>query len=505
MGFANKTFANKTSANGWVTALAAIASTGLLVFLGNGLEPRWPLMWLAPLPVLVFALRSSAWRAGLVAFAAWLIGGLNLWGYLRVVGAPPIAWFANFGIIAAVFAAGVLLMRALARKGRLWSAWVALPAVWVTFEFVRNFIWPHGSGGALAYSQLRFVPLLQLASLTGPWGLSFALMLFPAGLALAIYCWGSGQRSARREAMQVLTATVGIIAAVLIFGAARMSMQQAGPVVRVGLVASDAPGNTGVAKPGEATERIFEQYAQLAEALAARGAQVVVLPEHVGVVVDPHLERVDAIFQQVADRTGATIVAGMAHVAGDWQYNEARIYEPGIAVQSYDKEHLLPPYESMCTPGKSRTLLEREKKAGQTWGVAICKDLDFTEPARSYGRAGAGLMLAPAWDFRVDGIWHGHIAIMRAVEDGFSLARSARRGLLTVTDDRGRVLAETASNAAPFATLLTEVPAGHDQTLFLLWGDWFGWCAMVLLVLVLGRLLMPVKSNTPSASTPLPR
>jgi apolipoprotein N-acyltransferase len=514
MGFTDKTFTdktsgNKTSTNQWLSALAAFASAALLVFLGNGLEPRWPLMWLAPLPVLVFALRSSAWSAGLVAFAAWLAGGLNLWGYLRTVGAPPIAWFANFGMIAAVFALGVLLMRALARRGRIWSAWVALPAVWVTFEFVRNFVWPHGSGGSLAYSQLKFVPFLQLAAIAGPWGLTFVLTLFPAGLALAIHYRGSEKRLARRESLQILTATVGVMAAVLIFGALRMGMQQPGPMVRVGLVASDAPGNTGVAKPGEATERIFQQYAEQAEGLIARGAQVVVVPENIGVVVDPHLEKVDAIFQQVADRTGATIVAGMTHVAGDpqsgVQYNEARIYEPGIAVQSYDKEHLLPPFESMCTSGKSRTVLDREKKAGQTWGVAICKDFDFTEPARSYGRAGAGLMLAPAWDFRVDGIWHGHIAIMRAVEDGFSLVRSARRGLLTVTDDRGRVLAETASNAAPFATLLAEVPSGHDKTLFLLWGDWFGWCAIMLLVIVVGRLLMPKKSSTPSASKPLPR
>jgi hypothetical protein len=65
-------------------------------------------------------------------------------------------------------------------------------------------------------------------------------------------------------------------------------------------------------------------------------------------------------------------------------------------------------------------------RAGQTWGVAICKDMDFTNPAHSYGRAGVGLMLVSAWDFNVDRFWHGHIAVIRAVEDGFSLVQSAR-------------------------------------------------------------------------------
>ncbi len=77
---------------------------------------------------------------------------------------------------------------------------------------------------------------------------------------------------------------------------------------------------------------------------------------------------------------------------------------------------------------------------------------------------------------------------MRAVEDGFSLVRPARNGLLYVSDDRGRVLRETASNATEFATLLVDVPAGHDETLFLLFGDWFAWCAAVLLALVVGRV-----------------
>ena len=50
-------------------------------------------------------------------------------------------------------------------------------------------------------------------------------------------------------------------------------------------------------------------------------------------------------------------------------------------------------------------------------------------------------MLVPAWDFTLDRFEHGHIAVMRAVEDGFSLARAARGGFLTVSDDRGRILA----------------------------------------------------------------
>ena len=472
-------------------AAAAIAASATLVFYGNGLTPHWPLMWLAPVPVLLFALQSPAWQAALVAAGAWLIGCLNLWSYLRVLGAPPVAWIVPCSTGALVFAAAVLLTRALARRGALWSAWLALPAVWVTFEYVRNLLWPHGSAASIAYSQLNFLPFLQWASVAGPWGMGFVMMLFPAGLALGLHCWNR----ARGAAIGVAGASLGVLAAILIFGAVRLQVSQPGPEVRVGLTASDAEGNRRVARPGAATEHLFGEYAQRAQELIGRGAQVVVLPENLGVVVDPDVAKADAQFQAVADRTGAVVVAGMTHIASPtMQHNEARIYTPGVAVRSYDKEHLLPPGENVYTPGTALTFFKaRSKSAQPSWGVAICKDFDFTAPARSYGRAGVGLMLAPAWDFRVDGIWHGHIAVMRAVEDGFSLVRAARNGLLTVADDRGRIVAETASNAAPFAILLTSVHTGHDETVFLELGDWFAWCAIALLAAVIARALTLAK------------
>jgi apolipoprotein N-acyltransferase len=416
-----------------VLALAAIAATAALVFFGNGLDPRWPLMWLAPLPVLLFALRSSRRSAGLAAFAAWLLGCLNLWGYFRVLGTPGVAWVATFGPEVLVFVAGVLLMRALARRGAMWSAWLALPAAWVTLEYVRNLLWPHGSVASLAYSQLNFLPFLQLASLVGPWGMGLVLLLFPAGLALGIHLWGS----ARRPAVRVLGATAGLMAAVLLFGGVRLTMRQPGPEVRVGLVASDLRPNVWTAKAGTATQRLLAAYAAEVRRLAARGARVVVLPEKLGTVVYPDVTSTDAVLQKVADDDGLTVVAGVGDEEPTVAYNQARVYMPREAIETYDKEHLLPPFESGFAPGTSLRVLH---PAGMTWGVAICKDMDFTNPARKNGQAGVGLMLVPGWDFDIDGFWHGHMAVMRGVEDGYSVVRAAKHGSLTVSDDRGGLL-----------------------------------------------------------------
>lgn len=124
--------------------------------------------------------------------------------------------------------------------------------------------------------------------------------------------------------------------------------------------------------------------------------------------------------------------------------------------------------------------------------------MDFTRLSREYGQAGAGLMLVPAWDFDLDRTWHGHMALMRGVESGFSIARAAKQGYLTVSDNRGRILAETTSDSAPFATLLADVPTTHDSTLYMLLGDWFAWLALALLAVALIQACRAPRAATPS-------
>src|SRR5262249_23900098 len=104
---------------------------------------------------------------------------------------------------------------------------------------------------------------------------------------------------------------------------------------------------------------------------------------------------------------------------------------------------------------------------------------------------GVGLMLIPAWDFVVDRSWHGHIAVMRGVESGFSIARAAKNGYLTVSDWRGRILAERPSDAAEVATLIADTPASHHFTLYQALGDWFAWAAMILTTVALLQLVRP--------------
>jgi apolipoprotein N-acyltransferase len=459
--------------------LAVLATTALLL-VGNGMNPLWPLMWIAYLPVLLFAAETtSSLLAAAVAALSILLGNLTLLYYLHVALHLPIAaWLVPFSIAAILFSVGVLLFRALLHRGEVFSAVIALPAFWAGVEYLASFAPASGTAGSLAYSQLRFLPILQLASVTGPWGITFLLLLFPSAIATAVHL----RRRNLPHATLILSTTLAILIAAILFGTLRLAAPTPSQTVKVGLLDTDA---VIFAKQPAAMQSLITTYAQQAENLARQGATIIVMPEKTGLLLDTNASTIDPILQSVANRTGATLIIGMLHVVSPDSYNEARIYTPNQPITTYHKQHMLPPFESDLTPGTALTLLS---SATAPVGVAICKDMDFIHPALDYGRAGIDLLLDPAWDFDIDRAWHGHIAILRGVEGGYAIAHTAKHGFLTVTDDRGRILGETRTDTAPFASLLVDVPLRHDRTLFDRYGTWFPKFAGLLLLMVLFRL-----------------
>jgi apolipoprotein N-acyltransferase len=115
-------------------------------------------------------------------------------------------------------------------------------------------------------------------------------------------------------------------------------------------------------------------------------------------------------------------------------------------------------------------------------GLEICKDMDFHAMVRADEVATHPHLLAvPAWDFGSDDWSHARIAILRSVENGVPMARSAREGLLTLNDRYGRLIA-IKKNGADFTTLSGDLPLDGPggNTLYDKIGELFGWLCAVL-------------------------
>jgi apolipoprotein N-acyltransferase len=207
---------------------------------------------------------------------------------------------------------------------------------------------------------------------------------------------------------------------------------------------------------------------------------VIVLPEKLARVSETASPIARGILSAAAAGSRTELVAGLDEMRQGSRWNDALVFSPrGDLEVSYEKHHFIPVLETGYVIGDSLTVLDRP--SGR-WGIIICKDLDFPALSRRYAQAGAGLLLAPAWDFTADGWLHDRMAVMRGVESGFSIARAAKQGVLTLSDNRGRILLERVTSPSGFVTAEGRVPVANAGTFYARAGDWFAWLALAALL-----------------------
>lgn len=470
--------------------LAAIPLSAAAYFWCYGLQPIWWLMWLAPLPLLLVAPRLPAWAAASMSFVAMTLAGFDMWRYHHELQFPLWLMLASLLEPSVVLAFAVVLYRAFVLRNRPWRAVLIFPAFLVATEFLVSL--SQGTFGNTAYTQLHNLPVVQLGALAGLWGIAFVTLLLPAMAATTLLL----RHQARRRMAVALAVTA---ASVLVYGALRLHFTPAAAAtVTVGFAESDTPEHI-FPPDGPSVMALMNGYAQQVQTLAAQGAKFAVLPEMTSLVPDSLLPKVDALFEQTARSTGVQVLLGILHVTSNGTFNEGRLYSPSGDIETvYRKHHLVPVAEGRTTPGTGISVLPQP--VGKI-GIEICRDMDYPELARRYAAKDVGLVLVPAWEFGSDEVWHGHMALMRGVEDGFTIARTAKSGFLTVSDDRGRVLAETmTSPRRDFTTMLAQVPIRHDPTLYQRWGDWFAWLDLVLVV----GLILSLLKKTNDSPVPQP-
>lgn len=460
-----------------IVVVAATALSALGGWYGSGLQPVWWLAWIAPLPLLLLAVRLRARWAALATFAAVALGNLNQWHYAHeVIGLPLAAVLLHLVCLPALLVVpGVLLYRALLRQGRGLAAMWSLPAAMTGLSWLAASASPHGTFGHPAYSQMDAPIVLQIASVLGLWGVGFLLWLAPAMIAVA-----AGTRDTGTARWRPLAVGGAVLVAALAFGGWRLHQDTPTGALRVALVSIGGPGSMSADLDAAPGQRLLARYVEAIDRIAGASAvDVVVSPESALLLRGP----APAALQALADRHGIRLLVGVEdHREPERKRNAALVFEPqAIAPAAYFKHHLIPGFEARYTAGSARTLLA----GAPSIGVAICKDLDFTATSRDYARLGTQLLLVPAWDFDVDAWLHGRMAVLRGVEGGFAVARAARDGLLSLSDDRGRVLAETSTvDTDGVVSLVATLPLRQARTPYRLWGDAFGWlCLLAALAL----------------------
>jgi apolipoprotein N-acyltransferase len=447
-----------------------------------------------------------AFYLGLTTGLLYFIGTIYWTGtVVRQFGglALPVALLAMLLLAAylALFPALTALMTARLVNRAGTRALLLMPAAWVATEYARGYLFGGFPWVPLGNSQVTVLPVAQLASVLGVYGLSALVALVNAALACAVLFRG-------RQRIAVVAATAVLLAAVGGWGAWRVAdgaLTRDGTPLRVALIQANI-AQADKWNPREA-RRIFTTYVAMTRDAVRRGAEFVIWPESSTPFMfeedDIGEEELRALAREVrvpilfgsdqVDRSGSTLRL----------YNAAFLVTPtGDTAAVYRKMHLVPFGEYI--PGKQllyfvSPLVERmaEFAPGASMVVlpvgehkintAICYEVVYPSLIREAVVDGSQLLTT----ITNDG-WYGYssapyqhfaLASMRAIEQGRYLARSANTGISGVVDPYGRVVQQSAIFEQTGLVETVRILSG--RTIYSRIGDAIAYLAIVMTILAL--------------------
>ena len=443
------------------------ALTGLLLTLSFPSVGHPLFAWIALVPLLIVLCNVNSRIAfclgllsGVIHFAGtiyWIPGVMANFGGLPVF----MAWCVHLlfvlflGSFIAVFAVSINgLVKRYGQIGLMFA-----PAVWVTMELGRIYLFTGFPWLLLGYSQVPFLAIAQVASIVGVLGVSILVAAVNGSVSYSLIGRGNA-----RGLPVIVTGTVFLM--VFAFGILRLEravLLNEGTSLTVAAV----QGNVSQDDKWDRTKRdaILTTYLRQTREAAAAGAELIVWPEAATQFPLADDQRSQMI-RSTARMTSTHLLVGTTEIESDEQtryYNAAHMVGPsGETTGVYRKQHLVPfgeyvPLQEALffvsplveavgsfSAGRSSQALPFNNDLIST---AICYEIIYPGLVRELVLAGAELlttMTNDAW-FGLTAAPHQHfqMARMRAIEQGRYLVRSANTGISGVVDPYGRVITQS--------------------------------------------------------------
>ena len=416
---------------------------------------------------------------------------------------------------------GGVLARSWGRRA-LWA--ISGAALWVALEMVVARLWTGFPWNLLGSSQYQLTPMIQIASVTGIYGVSFlvvwvSLSLLSAGLMIVL-------RPTVRS-IWVGDIFLPMIAVALAFNYGFRQLRHEPPparTLRATLIQPSIP-QTLIWDTSRDQER-FREIIHLSEQALTNRTDLLIWPE----AAVPSFARWDTnIYPAITNlvrRHRVWLVLGSDDIArtadsarGDGYefYNASFLVSPdGEFVSRYRKRQLvvfgeyiplvrwLPfvkwftPIEGGFTPGDRPVPFALDTPDVKT-SVLICFEDIFPHVAREYADDDTDFLVNltnNGWFGESAAQWqHAAGALFRAVENGLPLIRCSNNGLTGWVDAHGRLRQVFRDDrgtvyGAGFLTAEIPLPAAGEKrapTFYHEHGDWFGWACVGLVGIMLMR------------------
>ena len=467
------------------------------------------LAWVAFVPLLLACGRKSAGKAFKLGFVSGIAAYAGILYWINIVVTTygklhPVVSFIVFMILVVYLAAYVGVFMYLVRKAEEKGVPVLLsfPVLWVALEYLRSFLLTGFPWASLGYSQYSVLSLIQIADVTGVYGVSFLIALANAVVYELIKGVVKKERSIHPGRGVVIFLI--LFAATVVYGFTKLDRAETGTPIRVALVQGNIDQSVKW-DPAyqEATVAIYERLTRLA---GAPGVDLVVWPESAAPFYLQDGESYSSRIKGLATMVNAHLVVGSPaydNEGGVIKYrNSAFLISPqsGIAGRS-DKVHLVPfgeyvPLAKLLpfvhklvvgvgdfSPGAGTVPLSI---GNGKIGVLVCFEGIFPELSRSYVQSGSRMLVNitnDAWYGRSSAPYqHLSMTVFRAVENRVPLVRAANTGISAIIDSEGRIKKQTELFQEAFVN--GEVILGTKNTLYSRFGDVFAKVCLLLSALI---------------------
>ncbi|HUR79909.1 MAG TPA: apolipoprotein N-acyltransferase [Thermoanaerobaculia bacterium] len=492
-----------------IRLLLAITSGALFAFAFPSTAIGWlAFIALAPLLIAVVRARSSkesfllGWASMTTAWllmVPWVVRVMSHYGGLPyMVGVLLcIAMALVLGLYGGMFG---WLVKGF-RLGERFVPWLAVPLAWAALEYARTYLLTGFPWNLIATPLIDYPSLIQLDRFAGPYFLG-AMVVLPS----AIIAWIFTQR-VKPIARVLVLGSFGIVMLVW-WGtglvAAKLIVRPRGAAtVTAALI---QPNISQEMRWDEANvARIYEKMIGMTVEAAGRGAKVIVWPESTVPLSYTETDFYKSEIEALSQRYGVDIILGS--VATDPAkpnrlWNSAFLVSGGKTIGHYDKIRLVPfgeyvPLRRMLFFAEKLVHAVGEFEFGSndlplagkvTYGTAICYEIVFPQISRTQVKNGADVLVTITNDAWFDGtsapaqhLWQ---ARLRAVEDDRYLLRAATTGISAFIDPTGQVQSWIEMNRD--GIIYAKFEPRTSETLYVRFGDWFAWLAVIVSALRLG-------------------
>lgn len=393
------------------------------------------------------------------------------------------------------------------------------PVFWVVLEFLRSYVFTGFPWSSMGYSQYKFLAVIQIADITGIYGISFLVVAVNGALSDIFLI----KRRIREMPLFPLSHTVVgfsvlslCIILTIIYGQIRLGEDRTEKQVKASII----QGNIEQDKKWEPSYQnaVIEIYKDLSLKATSSSSSIIIWPE----TAVPFFFETDRVYtKELVDfqnQLNTYLLFGSVLIKGktDERYllsNSAVLLDKtGKIAYIYDKIHMVPFGEyvplqkilffinKLVVGIGDYTRGDRYLRAETPFGdfaPLICYEIIFPGLVRKFYSNGGDFIVNitnDAWFGRTTGPFqHFSMTVFRAIENRKPVIRAANTGISGFIDSNGRIISKT--NLFQMAVLTGDIKTDSTRSFYTKYGDLFSYICVVFSIVLLTNLFGKIRNK----------